>query len=347
MLEIRVGKRNYNSEAEGEIAPVDFTSVSEAILAVPYEEKAVIYIENGIYHEKIFSDKKDITFVGEGIGKTVIEYSDCANDICDDGSKRGTFRSYTAFFAGEKVTVKNMSIRNNSGDGSLAGQALAVYADANKCYFENVELFGHQDTLFMSPLPLSERQKNGFMGPRVLTERKLTSQYYKNCIITGDVDFVFGGADAVFDNCTIICNNRRAATQKSVEGRFINGYITAGCGIKNNTGMIFRNCTVKGAEGCDKNSVFLGRPWRDEAKAVFLNCTMDDTIATERFSGWGAVDKMHPDTFYGEYGTISADGEEIELSGKNSFVKDIDENMVKNINHEADLIVEKATGIIR
>lgn len=347
MLEIRVGKRNYNSEAEGEIAPVDFTSVSEAILAVPYEEKAVIYIESGIYHEKIFSDKKDITFVGEGIGKTVIEYSDCANDICEDGSKRGTFRSYTAFFAGEKVTVKNLSIRNNAGDGSVAGQALSVYADAKSCSFENVELYGHQDTLFMSPLPVSERQKNGFMGPRVLTERKLTSQHYKNCIITGDVDFIFGGADAVFDDCTIVCNNRRAVTEKKTDDRFINGYITAGCGLKSDAGMIFRNCTVKGEEGCDKNSVFLGRPWRDEAKAVFLNCTMDDTIASERFSGWGAVDKMHPDTFYGEYGTISADGEEIELSGKNSFVKDIDENMAKNINHEADLIVEKATGIIR
>ena len=113
--------------------------------------------------------------------------------------------------------------------------------------FENVKMTGCQDTLFCAPLPVSARQQNGFMGPRMMTERRLTRQYYKNCEITGDVDFIFGGADAVFDDCFITCNDRmygRSAAgsgqagvdkdQIDVSERIINGYITAACGLKDN-----------------------------------------------------------------------------------------------------------------
>ena len=323
MLEIIVGKENG-----------DYSTITEAIQAVPYEESAVIHIGSGIFREKIFCEKRDISFTGEGIDKTIIEYDDGAFDVMEDGSKRGTFRSYTAFFGGKRVSVSNMTIANTAGDGSLRGQAIAVYADADECHFENVKMTGHQDTLFCAPLPLTERQKNGFMGPRMLTERKLTRQYYKNCEIYGDVDFIFGGADADFEDCLIQCNNRKRGVMegggtdvesgKDSEKRFINGYITAACGSKDNQGFIFRNCIIKGEEGCDEGSVFLGRPWRDEARTIFIDCKMDKSIAPERFSGWGAIDKNQPDTYYGERGSVSLeDGSKISLDRKNSWVRDI------------------------
>ncbi|WP_022780014.1 pectinesterase family protein [Butyrivibrio sp. AE3009] len=320
------------------VAPVngDFSTITEAIQAVPYGEEAVIRIGEGTYREKIFSEKKNISFIGEGPGKTVLEYGDGAFDEMADGSKRGTFRSYTAFLGGERCVVKDMTIRNTAGDGRTAGQALAVYADARECIFENVDLEGCQDTLFMAPLPMTERQKNGFMGPRVMTERVLTKQYYKNCRITGDVDFIFGGADAVFDDCDITCNNRNEE---------INGYITAPCGLSGNIGMIFRNCRIHGAAGCSDNSVFLGRPWRDEAKAVFLSCTMDKAIAPERFSGWGAISKDQPDTFFGEYGSVTANGDIIDLSHKNPWVKEIDESTARELGSKADFIITKCLSL--
>ena len=321
MLEICV------SQSDG-----DFSSITEAVQAVPYDAQALIRIGEGVFTEKIFSEKKNITFIGEGPDKTVLEYGDGAFDEMPDGSKRGTFRSYTAFFGGEKCVVKNLTIRNTAGDGRTAGQALAVYADAKKCFFENVRLEGAQDTLFMAPLPDTERQKKGFMGPRVMTDRIPTAQYYKSCVITGDVDFIFGGADAVFDDCTIICNNRNEA---------INGYITAPCTRGDRLGMIFRNCLIKGAEGCEPGSVFLGRPWREEAKAVFLNCTMDETISPKRFSGWGGVDKDEPSTFFGEYLSLDEKGSAIDLSGKNPWIKDIDEKTALELNARAEEIADE------
>ncbi len=356
----------------------DFSTVTEAIEAVPYDEKALIRIGEGVFTEKVFCEKKDITFEGAGIGRTVIEYSDGAADLMPDGTKKGTFRSYTAFFGGRKVTVRNMTIANNCGDGRLAGQGLAVYADADICFFENVRMEGHQDTLFCSPLPRAEKKVGGFLGPRVMTERRLTSQYYKDCEITGDVDFIFGGADAVFDNCTITVNNREivkvepgsdAAKYKPSEAekqaksetkeadkpakldkdqinineRFINGYVTAGCGRSCDLGMVFRKCTVKGAEGCAPGSVFLGRPWREEAKAVFIDCTMDETIAPERFSGWGGVGKEEPETFYGEFGTVNDKGEAADLSKKNAWVKDVTGDMASELSSKAEKIVSACT----
>ncbi|MBQ6589262.1 MAG: pectin esterase [Butyrivibrio sp.] len=328
MFEVHVSKENG-----------DYSAITEAIQAVPYEEQAVIHIGEGIYHEKLFCEKSDITFIGAGIDKTIIEYNDGAFDLMEDGSKRGTFRSYTAFFGGKRAVVKNMTIANTVGDGSVHGQALAVYADADVCLFENVKLTGHQDTLFCAPLPLTERQKNGFMGPRVLNPRKKTRQLYRNCEIYGDVDFIFGGADAVFEDCLIVCNNRQKneASKDSNDGdkadsRFINGYITAACGTKDDLGFVFRNCTIKGEEGCAEGSVFLGRPWRDEARTVFLDCKTDKSIAPERFSGWGAIGKDQPDTYYGEYGSVSLEsGEAIDLSKKNSFVRDITEEEYKRL----------------
>ncbi len=314
----------------------DYSTIQEAIDAVPHDEESEIIIGEGYFREKIFCEKKNISFKGEGIDKTVIDFYDHANEILSDGSKRGTFRSYTAFFGGGYVTVRDMTIKNSAGDGSVVGQAVAVYADADRCFFERVKMTACQDTLFCAPLPRATRQPKGFMGPRAYTERRLTKQYYKDCQISGDVDFIFGGADAVFDNCVITCNKRN----KPGEERAINGYVTATCGRKEDLGFVFRSCTVKGDLDCEKGSVFLGRPWREEAKTVFINCIMDDTIAPERFSGWEGVDRDEPDTFYGEFGTRTADGQSITgFPAKNSWVRDIDEDLADEISMRADEVV--------
>ena len=335
----------------------DYSTITEAINAVPYEEEAVIHIGEGTFREKIFCEKKNITFIGEGTDRTVIEYDNGAFDDMEDGSKRGTFRSYTAFFGGKKCTVKDMTISNTAGPGEIRGQAIAVYADAELCSFENVKMLGCQDTLFCAPLPFTERQKNGFFGPRVYTPRIKTKQHYKNCQIYGDVDFIFGGADAVFDDCYIQCNNRYKNEQKAKDltneskddssskdnienKRRINGYITAASGLKEDLGFVFRNCTITGEEGCEKASVFLGRPWREEARTVFLNCRMGNSIAPERFSGWGATHKEEPGTFYGEYKSIDlADSSFADLSHKNPWVKEIDESLFNELNSRAEAVV--------
>ena len=180
-----------------------FTTISEAVLAVPYDCPAVIRIAPGIYREKLVCEKKDITLAGAGMDATRLVWNDGGKLPHPDGRPTHTFRSYTAFFSGEKLRVEDMTIENDAGPGAKAGQAIAAYVDSARAAFSRVRLLGNQDTLFCAPLPEKEREKDGFLGPRGLAPRRASAQYYHACEIAGDIDFIFGGADALFEHCTL------------------------------------------------------------------------------------------------------------------------------------------------
>lgn len=271
MLTLSVGKSGEE----------DFFTIQEALDSIPYEEKAVITVKEGIYREKLFSDKKDLVVRGEG--KVLITYADGAREILGDGRKRGTFRSYTAFFSGERLVLENLTFQNSAGSGKDVGQALALYLDADEAYLLRVTLLGHQDTLFLAPLPDEEREKRGFYGPRFLLERKRRRTVLEACSISGSVDFIFGGGDAVFRNCEII----------SLE----EGYVTAPSGKRDWEGFLFENCLFTSPSSMVEK-VYLMRPWRDEGKAVFSHCTFGPHIRKEGFSPWpGREDKANLATF--------------------------------------------------
>lgn len=143
-----------------------FTTISEAVLAVPYDCPAVIRIAPGIYREKLVCEKKDITLAGAGMDATRLVWNDGGKLPHPDGRPTHTFRSYTAFFSGEKLRVEDMTIENDAGPGAKAGQAIAAYVDSARAAFDRVRLLGNQDTLFCAPLPEKEREKDGFLGPR-------------------------------------------------------------------------------------------------------------------------------------------------------------------------------------
>jgi len=230
----------------------DFATISEALLAVPYNTKATIFISEGIYEEKVFCEKKNITLIGAGLDKTIIRWGDHADKMHPDGRKYGTFRSYTAFFAGRVVTVKDLSILNTSGDDGLASQAVAAYVDTEIANFTNVHFDSHQRTLFCAPLPDVEQELGEFLGPRSHTPRHASFQFYHNCKIAGNVDFIFGGGDVLFHACEIIS---KAVDQVST------GYVAAPCGKNEGAGFVFTGCHFS-SEVCAKGSVFLARPWR-------------------------------------------------------------------------------------
>ena len=259
MLRITVGHENEN-----------YTSVQEAINAVPYNTEAEIEIHEGTYCEKIFSDKSNLTI--RGIGCVRIVCSDGANEILDRNQKRGTFRSYTAFFSGEKLRIINVSFINDAGEGSIAGQAVALYLDADNAVLEHVTLSSHQDTLFLSPLPDEEREINGFYGPRYLLPRKRRKTVIKDSLIEGTVDFIFGSGDALFENSEI----------RSIG----EGYVTAPSGKRDWIGFVFHNCTFTHSDSVPDYSVALMRPWRPEGKALFSVCTFGRHIVREGFVPW-------------------------------------------------------------
>ncbi|MDT4761792.1 pectinesterase family protein [Sphaerochaeta sp. PS] len=277
MVELTVGHSGH----------YDFYSIQEALDQVPYGTEALIRVKKGLYREKLFSDKEHISILGEGPQDTVITFSDGAYAMLPEGRKRGTFRSYTAFFSGNQLHLAHLGIRNEAGDGRLVGQSMALYLDVRKSSLEDVHLWSHQDTLFLAPLPEKEREVQGFLGPRCFSKRILNEVVVRDSVISGDVDFVFGGSDALFSSCTLVSLDR---------GEAINGYVAAPCGKKGDRGLVFSQCEFL-SEGCRAESVYLMRPWREEGKATFLSCSYGEHIHRLGCSPWPGRESESSFTF--------------------------------------------------
>ena len=253
----------------------DFASISEAVLAVPYDCPAQIRIGAGIYREKLVCEKKDIALQGAGADCTRLVWGDGGKLPHPDGRPTHTFRSYTAFFSGERLRVENLTIENDAGPGAKAGQAVAAYVDSAHAVFEKVRLLGNQDTLFCAPLPEKEREKDGFLGPRGLAPRRASAQYYHDCEIAGDIDFIFGGADALFEQCVL----------RTVNNGLPHSWVTAPSGSAEGLGFVFWDCDFV-SDSCPQGTVCLGRPWRPTGKTAVLASRLGAHIAPEGFAGW-------------------------------------------------------------
>ena len=208
------------------------------------------------------------------IENEVFSGSHFARELHPDGRARGTFRSYTLLVDGDNVVFKNCIFENTAGKGEDVGQAIALYLDGDNITLENCVLKGHQDTLFLAPLPEKEMIKDGFLGPKQFEARKNHTFYFKNCLIEGGVDFIFGGASAYFENCEF----------RSVE----KGYVFAPSTPENvKVGFVAKNCRFTAAEGIPTGSCFIARPWRDHGAVEIIDCYLGSHIAPDGFDDWG------------------------------------------------------------
>ena len=212
----------------------------------------VIFVKKGTYKEKLIfpSWLTNIEICGEDRDQTIITYDDHANIKLPTTEKpMGTFRTYTLKIEGSDITLKNITIENNS---ARLGQAVALHTEGDRLLFINCRFLGHQDTIY-----------TGVGGTRL---------YFKDCYIEGTTDFIFGPSTAWFENCII----------KSKA----NSYVTAASTPADQAyGYVFNHCKLIADEGIDK--VFLGRPWRPYAYTLFMNCELGKHIRLEGWHNWG------------------------------------------------------------
>lgn len=290
----------------------DFNSIQQAVDSIPAGTPETIYIKKGIYKERVEVRKNNISFVGESTDDTIITESYYARMIMPDGSKRGTFRSYTFFVYADDFTASNLTFENAAGFGDEFGQAIAVYAEGDNITFRNCKILGHQDTLFTGPLPMKEKQPGGFTGPTIDGIRRVVHQLYEDCYIAGEIDFIFGSATAYFKNCTLFALNRNQE---------INAFYTAPSTYEGQAfGYVFESCTFTG--NCPPKSVALSRPWRIHAKTVLLNCSYSDQIIDEGFTDWNKPES-HETVYYAEY---NGHGEGYKPEKRAAYVHQLNES---------------------
>lgn len=244
----------------------NFKTVQEAINAVPdfRKNETCIFIKNGTYKEKLVlpASKTNVVFVGEDRDRTILTYDDFASKKNRFGEDIGTTGSSSFFVFGDGFRAENITFENSSGP---VGQAVAVRVDGNQVAFINCRFSGFQDTLY----PHGEK----------------SHQYYKNCIVEGTVDFIFGWSTAAFDRCTIICKDH--------------GFVTAPSTNEGTPyGFVFLNCKITG--DAPDASFYLGRPWRPFAKSVFLNCELGKMIKADGWNNWNKPE-AEVESFFAEY----------------------------------------------
>ncbi len=240
-------KYNYVVSLDGS---GDFTSIQAAIDASKAFPDSVvtIYIKNGLYHEKIKvpACNTRLALIGESKEKTIISYNDYFDKI--GRGRNSTFYTYTLQVEADDFYAGNLTIENTAG---CVGQAVALHVEGNRCMFKNCRIIGNQDTLYAA----GEGNRH----------------YFKSCYIEGTTDFIFGASTALFEECIIHSKS--------------DSYITAASTPFNvSFGFVFIQCKITADDGVSK--VYLGRPWRDYAKVVFLNCSLGQHILPEGWSNW-------------------------------------------------------------
>ena len=236
----------------------EFRTVDEAIEVCRafMDYHKVIFVKKGVYKEKLIipSWLQHIEICGEDVNETIITYDDHANvkillgTAAPHEQPMGTFRTYTLKIEGNDITLKNITIENNS---ARLGQAVALHTEGDRIKVIHCRIIGHQDTIY-----------TGVAGTRL---------FFRDCYICGTTDFIFGPSIAWFEGCTI--------------ESLVNSYITAASTPKDQPfGYIFNNCRLTAKEGV--NQVYLGRPWRDYGYTLFMNCDLGKHIRPEGWHHW-------------------------------------------------------------
>lgn len=285
---------------------------------------AVIRLAPGVYREKVVLARSHTTLEGASAGNTRIVWGDGAREILGDGIKRGTFRTATLRTDGAHITLRHLTIENDAAPREKAGQAIALYADGDHLLVEDCVLRSFQDTLFTAPLPPKEIEKNGFIGPKQHAPRVPQRHTYRRCRIEGDVDFIFGGAAAWFEDCDIVAVDGREDRSQPFAA-----YCTAASTPENQAyGYVFKACRFLNG-GCPSGSVYLGRPWREWAKTVLLDCDLGEHIAPAGFDDWGKT-HAHSTVFYAEYGSRGPGS----AGERAAFVRELSDREASGITYE-------------
>lgn len=253
----------------------NYTTVQAAVnsLGSKSSEAKTIYIRNGNYKEVVTIPNgiSNLTIIGESKDNVVIHYDNYNGKSNGNGGTYGTSGSASVFIKGSDITVLNITFMNSFEEkGNSNEQAVALSATGNRIKFNNCNFIGNQDTLLCDG----------------------GTQYFYKCMISGDVDFIFGRSQAVFEDCEIRSLNRGSKTN--------NGYITA---ARTDTsapyGFVFLNCKLTCEWGTAANSVWLGRPWCPNGTDVnkpavaYINCNMGAHIKTEGWTSMSGVDPSH------------------------------------------------------
>ncbi|KAG7595157.1 Invertase/pectin methylesterase inhibitor domain superfamily [Arabidopsis thaliana x Arabidopsis arenosa] len=292
----------------------DVLTVNEAVAMVPKKslKMFVIYVKSGTYNENVVMDKSkwNVMIYGDGKGKTII--SGGKNFV--DGTP--TYETATFAIQGKGFIMKDIGIINTAG--ATKHQAVAFRSGSDFSVYYQCSFDGFQDTLY----PHSNRQ------------------FYRDCDVTGTIDFIFGSAAVVFQGCKIM-------PRQPLPNQF-NTITAQGKKDPNqNSGMSIQRCTIS-ANGNVIAPTYLGRPWKDFSTTVIMETEIGPVVRPSGWMSWVSGVDPPASIVYGEYkntGPGSDVTKRVKWAGYKSVMSDAEaaKFTVATLLHGGDWI--PATGV--
>ena len=259
----------------------DYLTVQEAIDAAP-EGRAIpwlIFIKNGEYkgHVDVPKNKPYLHFIGQERDKVIIT----DDKLCGGDNALHVSVGATVVVNANDCYFDNLTLENSWGHDKQAGpQALALNTTGDRTVFKNVAMLSYQDT-WITPSTSNYRA------------------YVKDCFIEGAVDFIYNSGNIYIDNTTLYINRKSG------------GYIVAPShGADVEWGYVFMNCRITAPGVPSETDVWLGRPWHNSPKTVFINTIAEVTIPAK---GWYPTMGGLP-VLWADYNTMDGNGNPVDLS---------------------------------
>ncbi|CAL5404872.1 unnamed protein product [Camellia sinensis] len=229
----------------------------------------VIHVKSGVYQEniEIGNNMKNIMLLGDGLKNTIITGSRSV------GGGSTTFNSATVAITGGGFIARDITFRNTTGPQNH--QAVALRSGSDLSIFYRCGFEGYQDTLYVH----SQRQ------------------FYRECDIYGTVDFIFGNAAVVLQNCMIYTKKPMSGQQNTVtaEGR---------TDPNQNTGISIHNSQVMASSDLkpvlSSFKTYLGRPWMEYSRTVYLQTYLDTLVDPAGWLEWNSNFALNT-LYYEEY----------------------------------------------
>lgn len=276
----------------------EYSSIQKAIDAAP-ASGASILVAPGTYREVLTIDKPHIELRGAGNDPAKVMV---VNDR-SAGADGGTLHSATVNVTADNFRAENITFENdfNRTHPQLpaGSQALALLVTGDRAVFTHIRLLGNQDTVYA-----------GSRKCAVDGSCPASRQYFSDCFIAGNVDFLFGDSKAVFDRCEIHSTAHKG------------GFLTAQgkSTPQQDSGFVLLHCKL--TAGADAQApIFLGRPWRPYAKVIFIDTEMGAHIAPAGWREWHPGETHSLDTaFYAEYHSSGPGAHPSERDGHAHFL---------------------------
>jgi pectin methylesterase-like acyl-CoA thioesterase len=292
----------------------DYKTVQAAVDHLP-AEGGTISIAPGTYREQVIINQSHVTLFSPGSDPT-------KTVIVDDTSQgtRGTKASYaTVHVLGDDFHALNITFENDFNrthvQASAGSQAQALNVEGDRNILANVRILGNQDTLYIgakrcgqagnlrSPAPATGLAPGAPPPPTPPTAYTSpasaqnpctpipTRTYFTHCYIAGNVDFIYGDGNALFDDCEIHSTVHDAGGYLTAQGKFRADQQSA---------FVFDHCRLTADPG--QKDVWLARPWRPYATVIYLNTEMGAHIVPAGWREWHPGDTKYLDTaYYAEY----------------------------------------------